>query len=563
MEISVNNKRLLRQLKNFFSNDSAWVGELVQNAQRAHAERLNIDYCASKKILTFEDDGIGCSDPEKFFTLADSGWDEKTQLEQNSQGIGFFSLCGPASSCEVQSCNWTATVDFDHIDQDNALQISKDSPFVKGTKLVIQLKMETSGYDLYDYFEEFVRYAPFKEVLYGGRTLPTGESFISEDEVNGIGVAIDTEDWEGVVSLKKNYSCSCLHIFFQNRPLVSLSSIPLNGNLHMKTPVLNVRMPDRQAFVDDENYRSWVSLLNALAAKLAEKVLKSENQLEIKDRDYIIANLLSIETMKKLTKFVSLKEFKEGATSPATHQLDTFSEISLDKEAIKAMALKRLSSMADRQIYSRVRMTPSLSQKPFSEIKGTKTWIAATDIASNVDLLEKLEEFGYSVLVVRNEIEKKILKHEGVLEASSIVFNQTYAMRSDDQSNDQLIDKVIEITTIPFDVRKLSLEESDGRITYKKQVTLMAVYYDHRIVVQSEFFRMCAKKAAGNAFYLSILLAPTLAHELAHHAEIQHGLAHSKQTESWTDTILSHIVGKMVPVVALDGDFACFPKESF
>ena len=73
------------------------LNELLQNARRAGAEQIRIDYepGADGSIdLTIQDDGSGIEDPAKLLTLGSSGWDSEIQGREDPAGMGVFSLAG-------------------------------------------------------------------------------------------------------------------------------------------------------------------------------------------------------------------------------------------------------------------------------------------------------------------------------------------------------------------------------------------------------------------------------------------------------------------------------------
>ena len=89
VRLSINEQGALRNQRYAFTDRYTLVSELLQNARRAKAARVWIDYSPATRQLVVEDDGIGISDFQKLFTLNESGWDESTARDERPFGVGF------------------------------------------------------------------------------------------------------------------------------------------------------------------------------------------------------------------------------------------------------------------------------------------------------------------------------------------------------------------------------------------------------------------------------------------------------------------------------------------
>jgi hypothetical protein len=72
------------------------LSELLQNARRAGATRVDIDVRdgLGGSVLVIRDDGSGIEDPTAIVTLGDSGWHDDTACREDPAGMGMFSLAG-------------------------------------------------------------------------------------------------------------------------------------------------------------------------------------------------------------------------------------------------------------------------------------------------------------------------------------------------------------------------------------------------------------------------------------------------------------------------------------
>src|SRR5512139_2751096 len=86
-------QRLLGELPRFFRGYSAMLRELYQNAHRAGATELHILLDSTFTRLVFDDNGVGCENPQQLLSAGTTGWDEDAIVEP--AGMGFFSLLNP------------------------------------------------------------------------------------------------------------------------------------------------------------------------------------------------------------------------------------------------------------------------------------------------------------------------------------------------------------------------------------------------------------------------------------------------------------------------------------
>jgi hypothetical protein len=94
---------LRQQLRHAFAADFTVVQELVQNARRAGASVVNIDYDAERRVLTITDDGCGISDFRTLLTFAGSGWNADVAAAERPYGMGFMAAIYAATHVAVTS----------------------------------------------------------------------------------------------------------------------------------------------------------------------------------------------------------------------------------------------------------------------------------------------------------------------------------------------------------------------------------------------------------------------------------------------------------------------------
>ena len=112
-----NPARLLEVMKEAFTNRHTFMLELLQNARRANAGRIEIWVDEAERTIAITDDGDGIPDdaasgglsgPAKLLTLCRSGWSSPEDLaNENPFGIGFMAAVLAADTITVVTRSWS------------------------------------------------------------------------------------------------------------------------------------------------------------------------------------------------------------------------------------------------------------------------------------------------------------------------------------------------------------------------------------------------------------------------------------------------------------------------
>ena len=103
VQVRINEEGALRNQRYAFTDRFTLISELMQNARRAGAQRIEIVYDEATGMLRVVDDGCGISDFQKLLTFNESGWDQETCAEERPFGIGFSKCLYSASRCVIAS----------------------------------------------------------------------------------------------------------------------------------------------------------------------------------------------------------------------------------------------------------------------------------------------------------------------------------------------------------------------------------------------------------------------------------------------------------------------------
>lgn len=133
---SVNDKKLLGSLQHIFASSFSVLGELMQNARRAGATRVDIEFDPPARVLRVSDNGHGVKDFQDLVVLAQSGWDEQTQQAESPFGMGLFSVLFAAERVVVRSRGKRLALSAEAVIEKRDLRIEADDEAVStGTRI--------------------------------------------------------------------------------------------------------------------------------------------------------------------------------------------------------------------------------------------------------------------------------------------------------------------------------------------------------------------------------------------------------------------------------------------
>ena len=144
IQVRINEEGALRNQRYAFTDRFTLVSELLQNARRAGAKRIEIHYDATAQVLRVQDDGRGLDDFQKLLSFHESGWDAATSAEEHPFGVGFSKCLYAATRCIVASHH-------QRVDIDTAAALAKASIEVEHiAEAVAGTRIELHGVDLPD-----------------------------------------------------------------------------------------------------------------------------------------------------------------------------------------------------------------------------------------------------------------------------------------------------------------------------------------------------------------------------------------------------------------------------
>lgn len=111
IQIRIHEEGFLQHQRHAFSHRYTLVSELLQNARRAGATRIELRYDDDQHVLVVQDNGHGLADFQHLLSLHASGWDADTCARDQPFGVGFMKCLYAATRCVVQSGRQVADLD--------------------------------------------------------------------------------------------------------------------------------------------------------------------------------------------------------------------------------------------------------------------------------------------------------------------------------------------------------------------------------------------------------------------------------------------------------------------
>ena len=261
---SINERKFFESMKHLFASSYSVLGELMQNARRAGATRINFTVDVEKKTATVQDDGHGITDFGVLVALCDSGWSEQVQLTDKPFGMGLFSLFFAAQTVKFRSGGRSLTVSLDDIVSKRELvtKIDPETTGVPGTRIeLIGLSDRMTEKFWGNGLGVTVIQTPvlFREISNRAKGFPI-QVFINGQEcerpyaqvgLHGAQTPIGFVSYPGVTDDSLNIpDTRYMHLFLQGLPIGPDYGRIHGIIIHLDSVMFTARMPDRSELFD-------------------------------------------------------------------------------------------------------------------------------------------------------------------------------------------------------------------------------------------------------------------------------------------------------------------------
>lgn len=265
VQLQVNQAKLVQNLALAFTNKTTFIAELMQNARRAGASEIHLNYVVSGNAdgksngtLVIEDNGSGIQSWQDLLSLADSGWDNTIQAQERPYGVGFFSCISSAKSVKVESGQHKLEFDREYVMTMQSISVQSNDETVAGTRITLS-GLPLDGYAVDEAVQTYARGFPVKV-------------FFEDKEISRYQCAevlrSTAADYEAVVTIDGLGLCAFRKPGkrWQSAMLgmsLYLLGIPvLGGNddviVHLDPSKFPARLPDRDKLIDQNEKVAYI-----------------------------------------------------------------------------------------------------------------------------------------------------------------------------------------------------------------------------------------------------------------------------------------------------------------
>jgi len=278
LQIKVDQSRLISNLNAVFSSNTKVIAELMQNARRAGATRIDISQSGDTVVIG--DNGSGINSFEDVLTLARSGWDDEVMNNDAPYGMGFFSALFSAKKVIVRSNGRQIIVHCDQDLLDQKIDVL-NSDVTTGTEVIL------SGCNIENLENILINYCRGFEVdVYLN---DSKEPIPSPHRLNADFEDFDAGKIRAPLSLMSNPSyseCKSYIAHLQGFEVVSTYGYVSRRHNEDATVIhldasFKARMPDRDCLINatDEQWRIQEALIRHRREQLLQ--VKSSNPLQL------------------------------------------------------------------------------------------------------------------------------------------------------------------------------------------------------------------------------------------------------------------------------------------
>lgn len=308
LQVSVIGQLMLLQNATFVDN-TTFLDEDVQNAQRAKATEVHIDVDYYDNQVTIANNGAVLEDFQKLFTMADSGWDDETKDNENPFGIGFFSNIVVAGKLEIHSGHKKALFDLGKVMNEKNLDIPEEEveEYYDGFKLTL-MDFDFNKASQKQVKEKAILLGKFVhdlDIYYNGNILE--KQNITDTGTNPFALPIEDDSITGWLALDRWFNDD-VKVFYKGRMVTKLSGIwYAKGELHINDKVLNLRAPDRKEIMEDDKFYAFKDTVRTYLELIACDAALNGSKDNISNYGNAIEHHAVIKDIAEQMKFTILR----------------------------------------------------------------------------------------------------------------------------------------------------------------------------------------------------------------------------------------------------------------
>lgn len=494
MEIKSNTFGKLQKIRNgnVFDSPLIFIRELIQNSQRSRAK--NVRFTIENNILTCEDDGCGCKNPENVFTLDLSDWESTNE----GYGIGFWScLAVPdIESILVASKSWQCFLDVKKLYEncDLTVKTKTDAEKCRGFKVELRSEWFVEHHDeIKQYLTGVGKYVDMN--IYFHDTKILHRDIFDEYEPAGFYKTYNNQYFKAKLELYHDYFGTA-KMYYDKRYLADEFIRYAQGIIEVKQGKLTLKEPDRTAYVKDESYYIFERKLNECIRDLYKSYIKLygvENEelesgilhwLDVKDYEHMLDFDEDMVCMSLEDKAINGGIVDESSAMDITPvDSDSFArKDQYTEQSFHVAAKSDFSTSVSQPAEIKTDYTGNFKQK----LKSMKNsvWCEKGQVSTYSKEIQEAEYKGINVIIAKNGMYANVLRHYGFIHISDLsdYFNECYIKKNIELKNGkeeafiallQPVCKKFGLAQDTFLICDLSVEsrfEVDGKLLHKRKL---------------------------------------------------------------------------------------------
>lgn len=138
IHVNINEAGALIHQRYAFTDRFTLVSELLQNARRAGASTVELDYDETAQTLRISDNGVGIEDFQRLLSLYESGWSSEVCATERPFGVGFSQCLYCARHCAITSGAQRVEFDCEAALAQQPIEVIETQHRVNGTCIQLQ-----------------------------------------------------------------------------------------------------------------------------------------------------------------------------------------------------------------------------------------------------------------------------------------------------------------------------------------------------------------------------------------------------------------------------------------
>jgi hypothetical protein len=280
MKIAVDVLGAMKVARKSYRDTYAFIAELLQNADRAGATRVDI-YTTSDSVIV-RNDGEVCTDLKSVFTSCVSGWGASVVKTQDPFGTGFFSVMCVADHVSIRSGNKKADWDVERMFTSQVLDVVKVTRVAHypGFEVVLSKLKGIEEAELEAKINEVSLYLAQAVYLNGNRIYQIAEDQPTEGELEAKKwlVRVNRPGIRGVIFPERWGSVST---YFQKRYVEKIYRSCVAGRLFIDAGTLDPVAPDRSAWITNNNYYELMTWLSEQGREMLLRIIKEGSNEDV------------------------------------------------------------------------------------------------------------------------------------------------------------------------------------------------------------------------------------------------------------------------------------------